>query len=66
MQKHCEEFSLGKMAKILNIGRSSYYEFLSRTPSKRELENQHLMESIKEIYQESRKTETSAQPSTNS
>ena len=56
MQKHCEEFGLGKMAKILSIGRSSYYEFISRPPSKRTLRNEYLVGRIKEIYQESRRT----------
>ena len=56
MQKHCKEFNLGKMAKTLDVGRSSYYEFINRKPSSRVLKNEQLTIEIKKIYEENRKT----------
>lgn len=44
------------MAKVLKISRDSYYKHIQRGISKREMENNHLKEKIKEIYNKSRKT----------
>lgn len=56
IKKHCKEFNLEKMAEILDVGRSSYYEFINRQPSNRTLENKYLIEEIKKIHRESRQT----------
>ena len=50
MKEHCTEFSIEKMADILGVCRSGYYDFLKREASKRTLENQRLTEEIKEIH----------------
>ena len=42
------------MCSLLNIGRSSYYEWLQAEPSERSLENQRLSKKIKEIFMEGR------------
>jgi len=44
------------MCKVLRVSRSGYYEWLKRTPSKREIENQNLMEHIRNIYKKSKRT----------
>ena len=44
------------MCKVLGVSRSGYYEWLKREPSKREIENQNLMEQIRNIYQKSKRT----------
>ena len=56
MKNHNQEFNVEKMAQILGVGRSSYYEFIGRTPSQRAIKNECLTEEIKNIYEESRKT----------
>jgi len=56
MKAHSEEFSIEKMAKVLKVSRSGYYEFIGRSCSKRALENQRLIEEIKKIHQDSRGT----------
>ena len=42
------------MCQLLDVGRSSYYEWLHAQPSARTLENQGLAKRIKEIFMESR------------
>jgi putative transposase len=44
------------MCKTLNVSRSGYYEWMSRKPSIRSLENENILRQIKIIYDESRKT----------
>ncbi len=44
------------MCYVLEVGRSSYYEWVKAQPSKRTLENQTLAAKIKEIFMESRCT----------
>ena len=43
------------MCKVLKLPRSTYYKVIGRTPSARELENQHLDEVILEIFYDSKK-----------
>jgi putative transposase len=47
-------YSIGKMAKVLGVSRSGYYDWLSRPESKRSLENKKILEKIKEIHKNSR------------
>lgn len=54
MQAHAKEFPIEKMAKILNVSRCGYYEFLSRKASKRTLDNEALMEEIRIAYKKGR------------
>lgn len=56
MKKYSKEFSIEKMAYIFGVSRCGYYEFLNRGLSKRSLENQVLLEEIKGIYKNSRRT----------
>ncbi len=56
MKEHSSKFGIEKMAKVLGVCRSGYYEFLNWTPSKREVENQRLKEELKKIHKKSRET----------
>lgn len=54
MQEHAKEFSVGRMAKVLEVSRSGYYQFIKAKPSKCCQENERLLAEIKEIHAESR------------
>lgn len=56
MKKNAENYSIEKMASVLQISRGSYYKFLARNPSQRSLENSRLTRLIEEIHKESRGT----------
>jgi transposase InsO family protein len=45
-----EDFRLGKMCQILDVSRSGYHSYLKRKFSQRQIENQKLLEKIKQIY----------------
>ena len=55
MRENENEFSIEKMAKVLNVSRSGYYEFLSRGKSARSIENERLKTKIKSIHEKSHK-----------
>lgn len=55
MRRHKKEFSIEKMAQMLNVSRSGYYEFLLNGESVREAKNKKLKEKIKNIHEKSRK-----------
>lgn len=55
MKKYAKEFPIEKMANILGVCRSGYYEFLKRKESARERENKRLLEKIKYIHQNKRR-----------
>lgn len=44
------------MCKVLGVSRSGYYSWIKRKPSKRAVENQKLMEQIREIHKKSKGT----------
>lgn len=44
------------MCKVLKVSRSGYYRWFCEGPSNRELENQKLTISIKEVFEESKRT----------
>jgi len=54
MRKHTDQFSLKKMAKVMRVSRSGYYEYLKRDLSYRDKENLNLTKEIKSIYSENR------------
>ena len=56
MKENAKNFSVGKMASVLQVSRGAYYKFLGRNPSKRSLENKRLTELIKEVHEESLET----------
>ncbi len=49
-------FSLDKMAQVLGVSRSGYYDFIKRGFSKRDLENKAIVKRIRSIFEESRQT----------
>lgn len=54
MKKHVGQWSIEEMAKALSVSRSGYYQFIKRKPSKREQENERLLQEIRVIHQDSR------------
>jgi transposase InsO family protein len=56
MQSHEEEFSIGRMSKMLGVSRSGYYQFIKRLPSQRKQDEESLIMRIKAIYEASRQT----------
>lgn len=49
-----KKYPIGKMAKILDVSKSGYYEWLKQPISKREIEDFKLLSEIKEIHKKSR------------
>ena len=56
MRQYSKSFSIEKMACVLGVSRSGYYEFIDRAPSKRALENEALLCEIKKVHKNSRGT----------
>lgn len=56
IEKHHKRYSVGRLCIMLGIGRSGYYSWKKRKPSKRELNNQGLIDLIRRIHRMSRKT----------
>jgi transposase InsO family protein len=54
MKQHEKEFSIGKMAKVLGVSRSGYYDFLEKGKSEREAANERLKKEIKRIHEKNR------------
>lgn len=48
-----KNYSIEKLCRCVNVGRSSYYKWKSRTKSRREIENENLAPLIRTIYEES-------------
>lgn len=47
-----ENIAIEKLCKFVHLNRSSYYKWLKRKPSNREIENSQIVEWIKELYEE--------------
>lgn len=47
-----EQYPIEKLCKIIHLNRSSYYKWLKREPSASQLENEQIVEWIKELYEE--------------
>jgi len=56
MKAHSKQFPVEKMAEVLGVSRSGYYDFLHKGPSKRALEDQGIIEEIKKAHKKSRGT----------
>jgi putative transposase len=56
IEKHQKQYSVGRLCLVLGIKRSSFYAWKKRKPSKREQDNQALMEHIRRIHKKYRKT----------
>jgi len=50
MKNHSIEFSIEKMAKVLDVSTSGYYDYFSRIPSNQKKENLFLLEKINESF----------------
>lgn len=55
MKNNRNVFAIERMAKLFNISRSSYYNWLTRRPSNRALKNKLLLEKIHKIFDHSKK-----------
>ena len=55
MKDHKEEFSIEKMAKVLKVSRTGFYNFLTQKETKREAENKRLKGKIRNVHEKSRK-----------
>ncbi len=56
MEEYRGVFRLKRMSKVLKVSRSGYYAWRKRRPSRREEANKGLLERIREVYRDSRKT----------
>ena len=43
------------LCRVLHVNRSTYYNFINKKPSKREIENQRLRKLLLEIYMKAKK-----------
>lgn len=50
MQEHTKEFSVVRMAKVLRVSRSGYYQFIKAKPSRGYQEDKRLLSQIKQIH----------------
>lgn len=55
IKKHCKDFDISRICRIVEVKRSSFYAWLKRPESKRKKENTLLTEKIKKIYNKSGK-----------
>jgi hypothetical protein len=53
IQSHSEFFSIEKMASLLEVSTSGYYEFVDRKPSRRFLQNIQILERIRDSFERS-------------
>ena len=56
MEEHRGVFHLKRMSKVLKVSRSGYYAWRKQKPSRREEANKGLLERIRDVYRNSRKT----------
>jgi putative transposase len=56
MKAHADKFNIVKMAKMLGVTPSGYYDYNKRSPSKHELDDKELLTHIKSIFITSRET----------
>ena len=56
MKDHSSLFAIEKMCNALKLSRCGYYSWLKNKPSKREVENQDILDHIRQIHHKSRKT----------
>lgn len=50
IRDHAEQFSVGKMCRVLGVSRSGYYAWRQRPPSRRKQANERLLVEIKAIH----------------
>jgi len=56
VKAHKDEYPITLMCSTLGLSRSGYYSWLNRKPSKRQEEDEELLEEISEIHEQSRET----------
>lgn len=56
IEKHRQEHSVKALCSVLGISRNSYYAWLARPKSQRQLKNEKLLKRIKTIFDKSRQT----------
>lgn len=56
MKSHANIFPIEKMAKILQVSKSTYYASFYKKPSERDLQNQKLLDKISQVHAKSRGT----------
>lgn len=54
MSDHRKEFAVEKMCKVFGVSRSSFYDWLTRKPSKRALENDVLRQTIQAVTEQTK------------
>ena len=54
MQKYCNEFPIGKMAKVLKVSRSGYYHYINKKQSITKIKDNELKEKIIAIFKQGR------------
>lgn len=54
MKEHRGDFAVEKMCKVFEVGRSGFYDWLTRKTSKRAIEREVLTKEIRKIYEESK------------
>jgi len=54
MKANYSKFSIEKMCKVFKVSRSGYYSWIKHKPSKWDIENQKILEQIRQIHQESK------------
>lgn len=54
MEEHRGRFRVNSMCRVLKVSRSGYYAWKSRTPSKRQLGNEKLLDHIRDVYSRNR------------
>jgi len=56
MKKQSSYFNVDQMAEVLGVSKSGYYDFINRSPSKRAIYNEELINKIRTIFAESYET----------
>lgn len=56
MQKHRNQWPIEEMARTLGVVRSGYYKYIKKQPSKWQVENEELLQTIRAIFKMSRRT----------
>ena len=54
MKANYSKFSIEMMCKVFKVSRSGYYSWIKHKPSKWDIENQKILEQIRQIHQESK------------
>ena len=54
IEQHRGEFRVLSMCRVLKVSRSGFYDWITRAPSARAIEDQHLIERIAQIHERTR------------